>query len=102
MERIPEEKLEKILHFVEKPGRYIGEEINFIKKPFNNSFLKIALCYPDIYEVGMSNFSLRILYETINSEKNLLAERVFMPGLDMQDIMKKNGLDLFSLESKHF
>ena len=62
MNKIPEAKLEKILHFVQKPGRYIGEEINSVKKKWEPSCFKTILCYPDLYEVGMSNFSLRILY----------------------------------------
>ncbi len=102
MIKIPEKELDKLLHFVEKPGRYIGEEINCVKKNFSKQILKVVFCYPDIYEVGMSNYSLRILYEIINNEKNMLAERVFMPDFDMQGIMKKMKVGLFSLETKHF
>ncbi len=96
------QKLDKILHFVQKPGRYIGCEINIIKKKFLKNKLKIALCYPDLYEIGMSNFSLKILYEIINSSENLLAERVFLPDVDMQKIMIENDIELFTLETYHF
>jgi len=100
MKKITLSELDHILHFVNKPGRYIGKEINSIQKPFSNNILKTVLCYPDIYEVGMSNFSLRILYELINSSPDMLAERVFLPDSDMQTIMNKNSIPLFSLESK--
>lgn len=102
MEFIPPEKLEQLLSRVQKPGRYIGHEINATVKEFTPDRLKIALCYPDLYEVGMSNFSLRILYELINAQEELLAERVFMPDADLTGLLKIEGLKLFSLETKHF
>lgn len=97
---IDESILENILPYVQKPGRYIGEEINSVKKKWRTQ-LKTVLCYPDTYEVGMSNYSLRILYEMINNEKDLLAERTFLPYPDMQDIMQKEKISLFSLESRY-
>jgi len=96
------QQLDKILHFVQRPGRYIGQEINSICKKFTDDKLKIVLCYPDLYEIGMSNFSLKILYEIINKDENLLAERVFLPDVDMQKIMLETDMPLFSLESYHF
>ncbi len=92
--------LEKILHNVQKPARYLGNEINSVHKDLN--LFSIAFCYPDIYEIGMSNFSLRILYEIINNNDSFYAERVFMPAEDMQKELKKNNIPLFSLESKRY
>ncbi len=94
--------LDKILHFVNKPARYIGSEINSSIKEFSEEKLSIALCYPDLYEIGMSNFSLKILYELINNNENLIAERVFMPELDMQRRLKQYNEKLFSLETKTY
>ncbi len=92
--------LDRALHYVQKPARYIGNEINSVVKEISREKLATVLCYPDLYEIGMSNFSLKILYELINAEENLIAERVFMPALDMQEVMKKFSLPLFSLETK--
>lgn len=96
------QQLDKILHFVQRPGRYIGQELNSVHKKFTDDKLKIVLCYPDLYEIGMSNFSLKILYEIINQENNLIAERTFLPDVDMQKIMLETDTELFSLESYHF
>ncbi len=92
--------LEKILVQVSKPARYIGEEINHIKKDFDKTSFKIALSYPELYELGMSNLGIKILYETINNENNMLCERVFHPAMDMVDQLKVHGEELFSLETK--
>ncbi|MDD5066245.1 MAG: TIGR03936 family radical SAM-associated protein [bacterium] len=102
MDHIPREQLDQLLRFVQKPGRYIGEEINISRKEFDGDLLRTVLCYPDLYEVGMSNYSLRILYEVINREKDLSAERVFMPDRDFLEILKNEDLQLFSLETRHF
>lgn len=99
---IEKKTLNNILPFVQKPARYIGNEFNIPEKKFESSKLKIALCYPDIYEIGMSNFSLKILYEIINNNNNFVAERLFLPDVDMQQIMVANKIELFSLESHHF
>ena len=87
----------KILPFVSRPGRYIGNEINSIHK--ENADVKIALAFPDVYEVGMSYLGFKILYEIINSRTDSLAERVYAPWPDMLEEMKKNDIPLFSLES---
>ncbi|GMT49515.1 MAG: B12-binding protein [bacterium] len=92
--------LEKILVQVAKPARYIGEEINHIKKDFDKTSFKIALSYPDLYDLGMSNLGIKILYETINNEESMLCERVFHPAMDMVDQLKIHGQELFSLETK--
>lgn len=92
--------LDDILPFVSKPGRYLGNEWNVVHKDWETARVKVALCYPDIYELGMSNLGLQILYSIINHREDSLAERVYAPGLDMEEILKKRGIPLFSLESK--
>ncbi|HTY13877.1 MAG TPA: B12-binding domain-containing radical SAM protein, partial [Candidatus Omnitrophota bacterium] len=93
------EKLEAILPLVRKPARYIGNELNSIHKDWDKAKLRIAFGYPDLYEVGMSNLGLQILYYILNSRDDVLCERVFAPAQDMADQLANNGLPLFSLES---
>src|SRR6056297_2809547 len=93
------ELLNDILPFVKKPSRYIGGEINSIRKKPSPP-LSIALCFPDVYEIGTSHFGLQILYHVLNREDTIAAERVFAPGLDMEELLRARGLPLFSLESK--
>jgi radical SAM family uncharacterized protein len=91
----------EILHSVNRPARYTGGEWNSIVKDWGKIPLKIALAYPDTYEVGMSNMALPILYDIINRREDALAERVYAPWLDMEAQMRSNHISLFSLESKH-
>ncbi len=93
--------LERILPRVTKPGRYTGGEYNQIVKDWLEVDYKVALAFPDIYDLGMSNLGLMILYDIINKHRNLLAERVFSPWTDMEKIMRERRLPLFSLETKH-
>jgi radical SAM family uncharacterized protein len=90
---------EEILKNVEKPGRYIGKEYNEIIKSGNDKMVKIALAFPDLYEIGMSYLGFKILYDIINSRDDALAERVFSPYRDMEDLMFKKKIPLFSLEN---
>ena len=92
---------DSILYQVTKPARYTGGEWNSIVKDWDKSDIKIALSYPDVYELGMSNMALPILYELLNSQPDVLAERVFAPWLDMEAILRVRGIPLVSLESKH-
>jgi len=92
--------LDEILPFVSKPGRYLGNEWNAVHKDWESVQVKVALCYPDVYELGMSNLGLQILYSIINQREDSLAERVYAPGLDMEEILRKRGIPLFSLESR--
>lgn len=96
-----ETALERILPRVSKPGRYTGGEYNQVRKEWAEIDYKVALAFPDIYDLGMSNLGLMILYDIINKHKNLLAERVYSPWDDMEAIMRQRELPLFSLESKH-
>ena len=77
-------KLSRILLKVEKPGRYVGGEYNSLPKDWANADFKVALAFPDIYDLGMSNLGIMILYEQINKQADMLAERVFSPWMDME------------------
>lgn len=104
MTKSPEQielSLERILPRVAKPGRYVGGEYNQISKDWDGIDYRVALAFPDIYDLGMSNLGLMILYDIINNHKNLLAERVFSPWVDMEEMMRERQLPLFSLETKH-
>lgn len=92
--------LDDILSGVQKPGRYIGGEWNLPKKDFDASPVKFALCFPDLYEVGMSNLGGRIIYGLLNSKPDLSCERFFSPAADMEESLRKNHIEIFSLESK--
>jgi radical SAM family uncharacterized protein len=99
-----EEKLtypNHILHQVTRPARYTGGEWNCVVKDWDKINIKFALCYPDLYEIGMSNMALPILYELLNNQPDVLAERVYAPWTDMEAAMRAAGIPLLSLESKH-
>lgn len=96
-----ERKLNKILPTVRKPGRYTGGELNQLVKDWQAVEVHVALAFPDIYDLGMSNLGLMILYDMISKEDHMLAERVFSPWPDMESAMREEGLPLFSLETKH-
>lgn len=88
----------EFLPFVIKPGRYVGNELNVIKKDHQGK-VKVALIYPDTYEIGMSYFGLSILYHLINQRSDSLAERAFAPWIDAEGILRNKNIPLFSLES---
>jgi radical SAM family uncharacterized protein/radical SAM-linked protein len=94
-----EEKIKGMLPLVSRPARYLGNEINSIHKDHNKVALKVVLAFPDTYEMGMSHLGLKILYHILNDRDNILAERVYAPWIDAQEIMKKENIPLFSLES---
>ena len=95
-----QEALETILPYVEKPGRYCGGELNQIVKTWDEIPIKVALVFPDIYDLGMANLGLSILYHQLNQRQDVLAERAFAPWVDMEERMRASDLPLFSLESK--
>lgn len=95
------EKLERILPTVQKPARYIGGELNQVIKDWNATTTHIALVFPDIYDIGMSNLGMAILYESINSRPGILAERAYTPWIDMEAAMRKADIPLYSLETHH-
>ena len=91
---------QEFLSCVRRPSRYLGGEINQIKKDFDKYDLTVALCFPDVYEVGMSHTGLAILYDILNSIPAIAGERVFSPWKDAEDLLRTNNIPLFSLESR--
>ena len=96
-----ESALERILPRVTKPGRYTGGELNQVVKEWDSVGYKVAMAFPDLYDIGMSNLGWMIHYDIINKHRNLLAERVFCPWDDMEAALRERGIPLFSLETKH-
>jgi radical SAM family uncharacterized protein len=96
-----ETALERIFPRVSRPGRYTGGEYNQVVKEWGEVEYKVALAFPDIYDLGMSNLGLMIFYDIINKHKKLLAERVYSPWIDMEEMMREGNVPLFSLESRH-
>lgn len=92
-------ELHRILTDVEKPGRYTGGELGSIEKNTDEIDVRFGMCFPDVYEVGMSHLGIRILYEVLNRRSDTWCERFFMPWPDMADAMRERGIELFSLES---
>lgn len=90
---------DSILPRVQKPTRYMGNEINAVSKDHTRCSIKVALAFPDLYEIGMSHLGLKILYHVVNNRDNWVAERVFMPDADMEDILRQEAIPLFSLET---
>lgn len=93
-------QLEKMLAKVEKPGRYVGGELNSVIKDKAKVDARFAFCFPDSYEIGMSHLGIKILYSSLNRMENVWCERVFAPWVDMEEQLRENGLPLFALESR--
>ena len=91
--------LEHILPRVQKPARYTGGEYNAVVKDRRSVDVRYALCFPDTYEIGMSNLGMRILYGVMNEMEGVWCERVFAPWLDMEEEMRREGVSLYGLES---
>ncbi|MEW6620308.1 MAG: TIGR03960 family B12-binding radical SAM protein [bacterium] len=89
-----------LLTQVSKPTRYLGNEVNSIHKDWAKVSVKVALAFPDVYEIGMSHLGLKILYQILNDVEDVSAERVYTPWFDAQEVMRKNAILLFSLESR--
>ena len=99
--RILADDVEKnFLPFVRRPARYIGGEINQIKKDLAQCDFTVALCFPDIYEIAMSHTGLAVIYHVLNQQKTIAAERVFAPWTEAEKILRENNISLFTLESK--
>ena len=94
------ESLQRVLPTVQKPARYTGGEFNEIKKELSKVRLRVAFCFPDTYEIGMSNVGMRILYGVMNEMDGVWCERVFAPWTDMEEAMLKHNLPLWALESQ--
>ena len=85
---------------VKKPGRYTGGEFNQVRKDWTTIAVRFAIAFPDIYDIGFSNLGLAILYDTINQRDDSLAERLYAPWSDMEELLRDNELPLFSLENR--
>jgi len=94
------DKLNRILPTVQKPARYTGGEYNEIQKNKQDVRVRVAFCFPDTYEIGMSNLGMRILYGVMNEMDGVWCERVFAPWGDMEEAMRQNDLPLWALESQ--
>ena len=92
-------EIEKFLLGVQKPGRYTGGELNSIVKDKSKIDIRYAFCFPDTYEIGMSHLGMKILYSLVNEREDAWCERVFAPDVDMEQVMRDNGIPLYALES---
>lgn len=91
---------DEILMQVEKPARYIGNEINSVRKNKDNIEIRFCMCFPDIYEIGMSHLGIQILYSMFNSWEDVWCERVYSPWIDLDNILREKRIPLFALESQ--
>ncbi len=91
---------EEILMKIDKPARYIGHEVNAVMKEPDQVKLRFAMCFPDVYEIGMSHLGIQILYDMLNRREDVWCERVYSPWVDLHQIMKEQNIPLFALESQ--
>ncbi|MBQ6230099.1 MAG: TIGR03960 family B12-binding radical SAM protein [Eubacterium sp.] len=91
---------DEILMAVEKPSRYIGHEVNMVEKDINSVDIRFAMCFPDVYEIGMSYLGIQILYDMFNRRKDTYCERVYSPWPDLDKIMREKNIPLFTLETQ--
>lgn len=91
---------DEILLQVEKPARYIGNEINMVKKNVKDIDIRFCMCFPDVYEIGMSHLGIQILYDMFNQREDIYCERVYSPWMDLDKIMREKNIPLFALETQ--
>ena len=91
---------DEILLKIEKPARYIGNEVNSVMKDKNKVDIRFAMCFPDVYEIGMSHLGIQILYDMFNRREDVWCERVYSPWTDLDKIMREEQIPLFALESQ--
>ena len=91
---------DEILLKIEKPARYIGNEVNSVMKAPDEVDIRFAMCFPDVYEIGMSHLGIQILYDMFNRREDTWCERVYSPWVDLDKIMRKDRIPLFALESQ--
>lgn len=94
------DSIKQIFPLVERPSRYLGTEVNTVKKDLQRVKLKFALAFPDMYEIGTSHFGMQILYTILNQHPQIAAERVFAPGMDLQTRLRASGESILTLESQ--
>lgn len=90
----------EILMSIDKPARYIGNEVNMVRKNLDDVAIRFAMCFPDVYEIGMSHLGIQILYDMFNQRPDVYCERVYSPWSDLHKIMKEQGIPLFTLETQ--
>ncbi len=91
---------DEILLSIDKPARYIGNEINITKKDLDKIDIRFAMCFPDVYEIGMSHLGIQILYDMFNKRDDTYCERVYSPWVDLDKMMREENIPLFALESQ--
>ena len=91
---------DEILMSIEKPARYIGNEVNMVKKDLSTVDVRFAMCFPDVYEIGMSHLGIQILYDMFNKMDGVYCERVYSPWTDLDKIMREQDIPLFTLETQ--
>ena len=91
---------DEILLKIEKPARYIGNEVNAVMKDKKDMQVRFAMCFPDVYEIGMSHLGIQILYDMFNRREDVWCERVYSPWTDLDKIMREKNIPLFALESQ--
>ena len=91
---------DEILLTIEKPARYIGNEVNAVMKDKSEVAVRFAMCFPDVYEIGMSHLGIQILYDMFNQRDDIWCERVYSPWPDMDKVMRDKKIPLFALESQ--
>ena len=89
-----------ILMKIEKPARYIGNEVNSVMKDKTKVDIRFAMCFPDVYEIGMSHLGIQILYDMFNRREDVWCERVYSPWTDLDAVMREKKIPLFALESQ--
>ena len=91
---------DEILMTIDKPARYIGNEVNAVVKDKENVAVRFCMCFPDVYEIGMSHLGIQILYDMFNRYEDTWCERVYSPWVDLDKIMREQHISLFALESQ--
>ena len=91
---------DEILLSIDKPVRYTGNEVNMVKKDPSKVDIRFAMCFPDVYEIGMSHLGIQILYDMFNQRDDVYCERVYSPWTDLDKIMREKNIPLFALESQ--
>ena len=86
---------DEILMKVDKAARYIGGEVNSVMKDKNDVDIRFAMCFPDVYEIGMSHLGIQILYDLLNAREDVYCERVYSPWMDLDEVMRKKQIPLF-------
>ena len=91
---------DEILLSIQQPARYIGGEVNTVIKDPAKADIRFAMCFPDVYEIGMSHLGMQILYDMFNRREDIYCERVYSPWTDLDKIMREKNIPLFALESQ--